>query len=68
MTSSPWLTVVGLTLTLVGSAILSIRDLHGGGRVTVGDMSLGFPRREARVGFPLIAVGSALQIVGVAIS
>ncbi|HET8893562.1 MAG TPA: hypothetical protein VFM96_05655 [Gaiellaceae bacterium] len=67
MTTGKWLTVTGLALTLVGAAILSLRDLRGGAPVTVGELNLGFPRREARIGFPLIVVGSALQIIGVVV-
>lgn len=65
MSGSQWLSVAGLTLTLVGAAILSLRDLRGGRPTTWNEAARGFPRVEARLGFPLIAIGSALQIIGV---
>jgi hypothetical protein len=34
----------------------------------VGTAAVGFPRREAWVGFPLIALGSGLQVAGVALA
>jgi hypothetical protein len=63
-----WMTVAGLALTLVGATILSWYDVRGGRNVTFADEKVGFPRPEARLGFPLIALGSLLQIVGVALS
>jgi hypothetical protein len=68
LTGSQWLTIAGLTLTLAGAAILSITDLRGQRRTTWDDVYRGIPRLEARIAFPLIAVGSALQIAGVAVS
>ena len=68
MTTSQWLSIAGLALTLAGAAILAWRDLRGGRIGTFDDVLHGFPRLEARIGFPLIAVGSALQIVAVVIA
>jgi hypothetical protein len=48
--------------------VLAYRDLRGGRRVTLGEVERGFPRKEAWIGFPFIALGSGLQIVGVALS
>jgi propanediol dehydratase large subunit len=57
--------VVGLAVTIVGALVLAWRDLRP--RRTPWDQAaVGNPRREAWVGFPLIALGSGLQIVGVA--
>jgi hypothetical protein len=66
MSDAQWLTIAGLALTLVGAAVLSITDIRGRRRLTWDDLAKGAPRIEARFGFPLIAVGSALQIAGVA--
>jgi hypothetical protein len=71
MTASKWLLITGLALTLAGALILSWRDLRRGRGMKQppwDDASRGFPRTEAKIGFPLIAVGSALQIAGVAIA
>jgi hypothetical protein len=57
--------IVGLVLTLVGAAVLSYRDFRPRQNLTYEDNRLGFPRREAWLGFPLIVLGSVLQIVGV---
>jgi hypothetical protein len=67
VTVSRWLTVAGLALTLVGAAILSWGDLRGRSitNPTWDDLKRGLPRGEAKFGFPLIVVGSALQICGV---
>lgn len=65
------LAIVGLALTLVGAAVLSLRDLRRGRgmkKPTWEDLEHGLPRREAIIGFPLIALGSALQIASVATS
>jgi hypothetical protein len=61
------LTIVGLAMTLFGAAILSLTDLRGRSarKPTWDDLGKGLSRSEARFAFPLIAVGSALQIVGV---
>ena len=63
------LTITGLALTVLGALVLAWRDLRGvrGRVVTYGDVKAGLPRREAWVGFPLIALGSLLQIVAVAL-
>lgn len=62
------LLIVGLSLTVAGSLALSWRDLRGGGRATVGALERGLPRTGAAwVGFPLIAAGTALQIIAVVI-
>jgi hypothetical protein len=68
LTGSQWLTIAGLTLTLAGAAILSLTDLRGHRRTTWDDVYHGIPRRETRIAFPLIAIGSALQIAGVAVA
>lgn len=65
MTTSQWLTIAGLALILVGATILSFTDLRGRRRATWDDVGKGLPRLEARIGFPLIALGSALEIAGV---
>jgi hypothetical protein len=70
---APWktLTIAGLALTVAGALILSWRDLSSGRGMrppTWADAKDGFPRREALVGFPLIVLGSLLQIAGVATS
>jgi hypothetical protein len=68
MTTSKWLMVVGLALTLAGALILAWRDMRRGSDDESYERLLhGFPRTEARLGFPLIAAGSALQIVAVVI-
>jgi hypothetical protein len=65
MTASQCLTVAGLTMTLIGAAMLSWWDLVGGGKTTIGSLERGLPRtRSSRIAFPLIALGTALQIVG----
>jgi hypothetical protein len=61
------LTAAGLCLTLVGALILAVRDL-GWFRsyfrsLTWQDVADGLPHREARLGFPLIALGTVLQLV-----
>jgi hypothetical protein len=75
VSSSQWLSIAGLALTLAGAAILAWRDLRRvsarratGGKSTMFDLEYGFRRPEAWIGFPLIAVGSVLQIIGVAVS
>jgi hypothetical protein len=64
------LLIFGLALTLVGALGLSLRELRGGSsKLTIDEMERGFPRAlEAWMGFPLIALGTALQIAGVATS
>jgi hypothetical protein len=57
--------LLGLGLTLLGALVLSWSDLRGGRRVTWDDAAKGFPRREAWLGFPLIVIGTALQLVAV---
>lgn len=64
MTGAKILLITGLALTLAGALVLAYRDLHPKER-TYAENLFGFPRREVWVGFPLIAVGSALQILGV---
>lgn len=68
MTGSQWLLIIGLALTLAGAAILSWTDIRGGRKLTYNDLNKGIPRLEARIGFPLIAAGSALQIAGVIVA
>ena len=68
-----WVTGAGLVLTLLGALILSARDLNLGRYVRAPKPSYetlkeGFPRREAKWGFPLIALGTILQLVGLALS
>jgi hypothetical protein len=65
------LLIIGLALTLFGALILSWRDIRGSRKPpTWNDFAdphfLG--NVLARPGFVLIALGSALQIAGVAIS
>lgn len=59
--------LLGLGLTLLGAFVLSWADLRGGRRATWDDAAKGFPRREAWLGFPLIVIGTAAQIVAVAL-
>ena len=54
-------------MTILGALVLAFRDLRPRER-TYNELALGFPRREAWLGFPLIALGSGLQIVGVALA
>jgi len=58
-----------LSLTVCGSLVLSWRDLRGGGQqATWEEVGRGLPRTcAAWVGFPVIATGTVLQIVAVAI-
>jgi hypothetical protein len=57
-----------LSLTVCGSLALSWRDLHGGQQATWEAVKRGLPRTGAAwIGFPLIATGTVLQIVAVAI-
>jgi hypothetical protein len=72
MKSSDWIVVTGLALTAFGAGVLTWRDLRRtiGSRQTQGrstqlDLETGFHRPEAWIGFPLILVGSVLQIAGV---
>lgn len=58
--------LLGLGLTLLGALVLSWSDLTGRRRVTWNDLGKGLPRREAWLGFPLIALGTVAQIVVVA--
>jgi hypothetical protein len=65
MTASQRLTAIGLALTLIGALIISWWDLKGGGPTSVGMIERGMPRVGAsRVAFPLIALGTTLQIFG----
>ena len=64
---SKTLSILGLALTILGALVLALRDLRPR-EVNYDGVLQGFPRREAWIGFPLIAIGSALQIVGVALS
>jgi hypothetical protein len=60
------LTAAGLVLTLAGALVLAARDLGFRRRFrppTFRDLTEGLPRREAKVGFPLIAVGTLLQLL-----
>jgi hypothetical protein len=60
-------TALGLLLTFVGALVLSWRDLGGKTgipRPSYQDVLDGMPRREAKLGFPLIALGTLLQGVG----
>jgi len=63
------LAIVGLALTLIGALVLAWRDLTAK-KLTWDTLNSepGKRRRLAWVGFPLIAVGSIIQIVGVAIT
>lgn len=64
------LTGLGLALTLAGALVLSLRDLTGGRvfrQVTYADLIKGLPRAEVRIGFPLIAIGTALQLAALII-
>jgi hypothetical protein len=67
LTGSQALSITGLALTLAGALVLAYRDLHPRER-TYGEALYGFGRREAWIGFPLIAAGSLLQIFGIASS
>lgn len=63
------LTGIGLVPTLLGALVLNARDLNLGCAVRAPEPSYeadeaGFPRREAKLGFPLIALGTILQLVG----
>jgi len=62
------LLIVGLALTLVGALALAWRDLTAK-RLTWDTLNTepGSRRRLAWIGFPLIAAGTVIQIVGVAI-
>jgi uncharacterized membrane protein len=68
------LMIAGLVLTLLGALVLAWRDLRGGAgkkgtgkKVVWDDLPKGIPRtREAWIGFPLIALGTLLQIIAVA--
>jgi hypothetical protein len=62
--------IVGLCLTIFGALVLSFRDLRGrrGRPATYGDVYSGFRRKEAWIGFPLIVLGSGLQVLGVVLN
>jgi hypothetical protein len=71
VSTSPWettLAIVGLGLTLVGALVLAWRDLTAK-RLTWDTLNSepSKRRRLAWIGFPLIAIGSVIQIVGVAV-
>jgi hypothetical protein len=69
MATAKALLITGLAFTLIGALVLAWFDLRGGRQITWGEAARGTPRRrEARIGFPLIAFGSILQIAGVAAS
>jgi hypothetical protein len=75
MSGSDWLLTIGLALTAIGAGVLAYRDLRRaiearprGGRLQLGEMPLLLHRPEAWVGFPLIVIGSLLQIVGVVVA
>jgi hypothetical protein len=57
-----------VSLTILGALVLALRDLRRPREATYDDVLRGFPRREAWIGFPLIALGSVLQIVGVTLA
>jgi hypothetical protein len=64
------LVIVGLGVTLLGALVLSWYDLRGGirGKATMDAVERGMPRTgAARIGFPLIVVGTVLQIFGAAL-
>jgi uncharacterized membrane protein len=64
------LMIVGLVLTLFGALVLAWRDLRGGRgpKATYDDVLHGMPRtRQAWIGFPLIALGTLLQVIAVAL-
>jgi hypothetical protein len=68
MSAAQTLTIVGVVLTVLGALVLAFRDLRRPRPATYQDVFEGFPRREAWIGLPLIALGSGLQIVGVALA
>lgn len=68
MDAAKTVSIIGLALTILGALVLALRDLRRPREATYDDVLHGFPRREAWIGFPLIAAGSALQIVGVALA
>lgn len=61
--------IAGLALTLTGALLLAWRDLTAK-KLTWDTLNSepGARRRLTWVGFPLIAVGTMIQIVGVAIT
>ena len=61
------LMLIGLALTLLGALILSWSDLAGHRKVVWDNLAKGLPRREALLGFPLIAIGTIVQMVAVAV-
>lgn len=68
MSAAKTISVVGLSLTILGALVLAFRDLRRQRERSYNDVLHGFPRRETWIGFPLIALGSAAQIVGVVIA
>jgi hypothetical protein len=61
------LAISGLTLTIVGAFVLAWLDLSGKRRTWATLVTEPAERKRAAwLGFPLIVVGSALQIAGVA--
>jgi hypothetical protein len=67
LTGSQVLSIAGIVLTLAGGGVLLYRDLHPRVR-TYAEVLYGSPRREAWIGYPLIAAGAALEILGIASS
>lgn len=62
------LLIVGLALTTAGAFTLAYRDFRPKPG-TYQTLYYGFPRtKEAWISFPLIVLGTILQIVGVALS
>jgi hypothetical protein len=61
------LTAAGLVLTLAGAVVLASRDLGFFRRwfrpPDWQEVIDGLPRRETKLGFPLIAAGTLLQLV-----
>jgi hypothetical protein len=61
------LNIVGLSLILVGSTFLAWRDLTAKRPTWSSQVAEPSARRRAAwIGFPMIALGSALQIIAVA--
>jgi hypothetical protein len=64
LTGSQAVSITGIVLTLAGGVVFLYRDLHPRER-TYADVLYGFRRREAWIGFPLIAAGAVLEILGI---
>ena len=67
MAAGQVVTIAGLVLTMTGALMLAIGDRFPG-RVTWDTAKRGMPNRLNWPGFALIAAGTAVQIVGVAIT